>query len=82
MFAHFFSYNFNIQLLIKLITGESDSENGNDLSDDMSVLPPANIGNVDAILDTIMENNTPVKRDRFVLSVIKEVCDGCGFYTY
>lgn len=52
---------------------ESDSENGTDMTDESSMLPPANISNVDAILETIIANSGPAKRDRFVLAVIKEV---------
>lgn len=57
-----------------LAAAESDSENGNDIADESSILPPANVNNVDAILETIVANSTPAKRDRFVLAVIKEAC--------
>lgn len=53
---------------------DSDNENGNDFSEGepTSFLPPANLNNVDTILETVLAHSSPAKRDRFVLSVIKE----------
>jgi protein phosphatase-4 regulatory subunit 3 len=52
---------------------DSDQENGGEIVDEpLADLPPANIGNLDTILETIAAANSPLKKERFVMAVIKE----------
>lgn len=41
--------------------------------DGAPALPVPNIGNVELILETILANNIPTRRDRFVLTLVREV---------